>query len=79
MARGNAKEAFEEAERLLADMKRDYCELAERHPDTMLLRHNIARWVGQTGDPCRATELIMAVADDRDKVLGGELPDTIET
>jgi tetratricopeptide (TPR) repeat protein len=79
MARGNAKEAFEEAERLLADMKRDYCELAERHPDTMLLRHNIARWVGQTGDPCRATELLKAVADDREKVLGGEHPDTLET
>ena len=43
------------------------------------MRHNLARWTGEAGDPAGARDQFAALLPIREQVLGAEHPDTLNT
>ena len=50
--------------------------LGPEHPDTLYIRHSLARWTGQAGDPASARDQFAALLPIRARVLGPDHPDT---
>ncbi|MEU5871408.1 tetratricopeptide repeat protein [Glycomyces sp. NPDC047369] len=53
--------------------------LGDDHPDTLAVRHALARWQGESGDVDAAVEGFASVLADRVRVLGPDHPDTLST
>jgi hypothetical protein len=53
--------------------------LGPEHPDTLRVRHNLARWTGEAGDAAAARDQYAALLPIRERVLGPEHPDTVTT
>jgi hypothetical protein len=53
--------------------------LGPEHPDTLAVRHDLAYWTGEAGDPAAARDLFAALLPIRERVLGPEHPDTLAT
>ena len=51
--------------------------LGPEHPDTLYIRHSLARWTGQAGDPASARDQFAALLPVRARVLGPDHPDTL--
>jgi hypothetical protein len=51
--------------------------LGDDHPDTLLTRHQVADFTGQTGNARAAVDLFRQVAADRELVLGPDHPHTL--
>jgi hypothetical protein len=49
------------------------------HPDTLITRHNLARWTGHAGDPTGARDLLTALRPIYERVLGTDHPHTLIT
>jgi NB-ARC domain/Domain of unknown function (DUF4062)/Tetratricopeptide repeat len=49
------------------------------HPDTLITRHNLARWRGEAGDPTGAASALEHLLTDYLRVLGPDHPDTLST
>ncbi|MGH3921352.1 MAG: tetratricopeptide repeat protein [Pseudonocardiaceae bacterium] len=45
----------------------------------MTTRHNVAYWTGEAGDPGQALRLLTELLPDRQRVLGPDHPDTLNT
>jgi hypothetical protein len=71
---GDAAGAAEALRELLADRQRV---LGPDHPDTLVTRHNLARWMGEAGDAAGAAEALRELLADRQRVLGPDHPDTL--
>jgi hypothetical protein len=54
-------------------------QLGADHPDTLTTRSNLARWLGEAGDPAGAAAACEALLADRLRVLGPDHPDTLLT
>ena len=50
--------------------------LGPEHPDTLYIRHSVARWTGQAGDPAGARDQYAALLSERERILGPDHPDT---
>ena len=50
--------------------------LGPGHPETLYIRHSVARWTGQAGDPIAARNLYKELLSAREQILGPEHPDT---
>src|SRR5690349_12621001 len=50
--------------------------LGPEHPDTLITRHDTARWTGQAGDPVGARDQYVALLPVIERVLGPEHPQT---
>ncbi|MFC5056048.1 FxSxx-COOH system tetratricopeptide repeat protein [Saccharothrix xinjiangensis] len=53
--------------------------LGPDHPDTLVVRHNLASWRGQAGDVAGAFDDYRALLTDCLRVLGDDHPDTLVT
>lgn len=53
--------------------------LAPDHPDTLVVRHNLACWRGHAGDAAGAAQALQAVLTDRLRTLGPDDPRTLAT
>jgi len=53
--------------------------LGEDHPDTLVLRNNIAECTAMTGDVEKALELFIALLKVQKRVLGADHPSTLNT
>jgi hypothetical protein len=53
--------------------------LGPTHPTTLLTRHELARWTGESGDPAAAREQLTTLLPLREQVLGRDHPDTLVT
>ena len=53
--------------------------LGPDHPGTLVARHNIARWRGESGDVAGALAALQEVLDDRVRVLGPDHPSVLTT
>ncbi|MFI1159336.1 tetratricopeptide repeat protein [Streptomyces sioyaensis] len=51
--------------------------LGKDHPDTLMARHELARWRGEAGDVAGAANAFAEVLEDRVRVLGDDHPDTL--
>jgi len=51
--------------------------LGAEHPDTLIARHDLARWTGEAGDPAAARDLYAALLPVHEHTLGAEHPDTL--
>ena len=49
------------------------------HPDTLSIRHSLARWTGQAGDPAGARNMYTELLPVRERVLGTDHPRTLST
>jgi hypothetical protein len=49
------------------------------HPDTLTTSHNVAGWIGRSGDVRRALGLVEELLAVQERVLGVEHPDTQST
>ncbi|MEU4217296.1 FxSxx-COOH system tetratricopeptide repeat protein [Actinoplanes sp. NPDC026623] len=49
------------------------------HPDILRLRHHLACWQGEAGDPAGAAGALSQVLADRLRILGPDHPDTLDT
>ncbi|WIX92785.1 tetratricopeptide repeat protein [Amycolatopsis sp. DG1A-15b] len=54
-------------------------QLGHSHPSTLTIRHGLARWQGEAGDPATAAAEFHRVLEDRIRVLGPDHPDTLRT
>ena len=63
--------------RLVADAKSDA--YGPEYPDTLIARHDLARWAGVAGDAAGARDQFAALLPIRERVLGPEHPDTLTT
>lgn len=66
------------------DYYRDLHTIADRllgpdHPHSLIVRANIARWLGQAGNPAGAAAAFERLLPDVDRVLGADHPDTLTT
>jgi hypothetical protein len=46
------------------------------HPDTLIARHNLARWRGEAGDAEGAVAAFTDLVEDRRRILGPDHADT---
>ncbi|MGR6962856.1 tetratricopeptide repeat protein [Geodermatophilus sp. URMC 61] len=53
--------------------------LEHDHMDRLWIRHEIAYWTGEAGDPAEALQLFQELLFDRERVLGPHHPDTLST
>ncbi len=53
--------------------------LGPEHPETLYIRHSLARWTGQAGDPASARDQFAVLLPLRARVLGPDHPDTLTT
>ncbi|MEU6807098.1 tetratricopeptide repeat protein, partial [Streptomyces neyagawaensis] len=53
--------------------------LGADHPDTLTVRHFLAHWRGEAGDPGGARDAIANLLVDRLRLLGPDHPDTLST
>ncbi|WP_344517891.1 tetratricopeptide repeat protein [Streptomyces paradoxus] len=54
-------------------------QLGPEHPDTLTVRHELASWRGEAGDPADAVAGLELVLAERTRVLGRDHPDTLTT
>jgi len=47
------------------------------HPDTLIIRANLARWAGEAGDPARARDQFAELVPVFERILGKEHPDSL--
>jgi hypothetical protein len=52
-------------------------QLGSDHPDTLTTRSNLARWLGEAGQPAQAADQYRDLLDDRLRVLGPDHPHTL--
>ena len=51
--------------------------LGPDHPHTLAARGNLARWLGEAGQPAQAADQYRDLLDDQLRVLGPDHPDTL--
>jgi hypothetical protein len=51
--------------------------LGPEHPDTLIIRNNLARWTGKAGDPAAARDQAAALLPVAERVFGPEDPRTL--
>ena len=51
--------------------------LGPEHPDTLVTRHELARWTGEAGDAAAARDQYAALLPLRERVSGPDHPDTL--
>ncbi|MFF7985966.1 tetratricopeptide repeat protein [Streptomyces sp. NPDC007901] len=47
------------------------------HPNTLAVRHSLARWQGEAGDAARAAQAFAELVSDRRRMQGPDHPDTL--
>ncbi|MCK2240576.1 MULTISPECIES: tetratricopeptide repeat protein [unclassified Crossiella] len=73
---GRATEAVAYFEQLRTAVER---QLGSDHPDTLSVRHSIAIWRDEAGDPITAIAELQAVLADRTRILGSDHIETLTT
>ncbi|RSM38071.1 hypothetical protein DMB66_59230, partial [Actinoplanes sp. ATCC 53533] len=53
--------------------------LGPDHPDTLIVRANLAGWTGEAGDVAAARDQYAALLPISERVLGPDHPDTLAT
>ncbi|MFC6900240.1 tetratricopeptide repeat protein [Nonomuraea dietziae] len=53
--------------------------LGAEHPDTLTVRHDLARWTGEAGDAIAARDQLRDLLPSRERVLGAAHPHTADT
>jgi hypothetical protein len=47
------------------------------HPETLIARANLARWLGEAGQPAQAAEQLRGLLPDFLRILGSDHPHTL--
>jgi hypothetical protein len=63
---------------LIAEAHRDSDVYGPEHPDTLIARHDLARWTVEAGDAAGARDGFAALLPLRERVLGAEHPESLK-